>query len=88
MITLIGLVPAVLLVVVTAYFFNVVQRSPALVRYGDFAIIHDTYVRLGSMTVTVFPRVWVLALIAFGIGCVVVGLIFLLHIPAATTSSI
>jgi hypothetical protein len=81
-ITLMGLVPAVWLVIVTAYVFSILRSLQSHARYGG-SFIHDTYVslNLGSLNVTVYPRVWVLVLIAFGIACVVGGLVFLLHIP-------
>jgi hypothetical protein len=86
-ITLIGLAPSVYLIIAIAYILSMLKRSPAFARYGDSAMIHDTYVSLGagSMSVAVFPRSWAVGLIVVGIGCVLVGMVFLLHVPVEKT---
>ena len=84
-ITLIGLVPSAYLVMATAYLLNKLQRSPGIARYRGSMFIHDMYVCIGPMNVTVFPRIWAMALIVGGIGVVFIGMMFLLHVPVETS---
>lgn len=82
-VTLSGLMPSMILTVLTASALRTLAASPAVRRYGGRAFMHDTYVTLQfrSLTLSLYPRVWSLVLISLGCVAVIVGLVFVLHVP-------
>ena len=81
-VTLIGLVPSILLILGAIGCLQAMNRLSAVHRYSNI-YIHDTYasITLWPGSVSLFPRVWVLALIGVGLVSFITGMIFLLHVP-------
>ena len=81
-VTLIGLVPSILLIMGAVWCLRAINQHPAVRRYST-TYIHDTYasITLWPGSVSLFPRVWVLALIGVGLVSFITGMIFLLHVP-------
>jgi hypothetical protein len=44
--------------------------------------IHDSYVAVGSLQMTWYPRAWALFVVGAGLMLTFCGLIFLLHVPS------
>lgn len=80
--TALGTVPAVLLALQAAFVLRRVRQLPAVMRYGG-GKLHDTFCtfQIGSLSLTIYPRVWPVVLIAAGAVCLVAGLKGLLSSP-------
>jgi hypothetical protein len=82
----IGLLPPVLISIQAMTANRLIRHSPAILRYGSHAHIHDSWATagIGPLRITITPRIWPAALVLIGAALTVAGLGTLLQRPLAS----
>lgn len=79
----IGLLPPVLISIQSLTANRLIRHSPANLRYGSHAHIHDSWATagIGPLRITITPRIWPAALVLVGAVLMVIGLAAFLKSP-------